>query len=704
MKALIITIAMMCYMAISFLLSAQTDSLNTIVTDSTTLEQLEHLLDEVVVKGERPTVRVIDGKLTYDVQQLTKDKVVSNAYESLLQLPGVSEMSGTLNLAGANGLSIIINGKPTTMNYEQLISLLKSMPASRIKTAEVMYSTPPKYQVRGAAINIILGKGDAETQAVQGEVNGAYKQSYYANYSGGVSLLYASEKLAADLLYSAGSNKSQNNDDLSSLHTLNNTVYDIELQNKGISESVNHNIRFGLDYDLDKKNKLGLVYTGALSPSFHREEVSSGNYSNSDTDKDGDDKMHNLDLSYTFASGLRAGVNYTYYDSQSTQNFDETGINNGNGFISDFEQKVDRTKLYIDKSQGLPKNWRLDYGTSFLYAKDRNYQHYNPIGNPELPLVNTNSTLEEYTGNLYAGLGKSFTQQFSMNFSLAGEYYQRDDFDAWSVFPTAEMTYMFSPQKILQFSMSTNKSYPSYWEMQQSVSYFNSYAAVVGNPKLRPYSSYSGQLTYILNSKYLLTAYCSYMPDYAIQMPYQSTQELLLIYSTQNTNFSRTAGVNFAIPFRVKNILDSRATLNGSNQRIKNDHFYDIAFDREKWVGFTRLDNTINISSKPNIKMEVSGFYITPSLQGLYDLSDIWSVDGGAKWIFLDGKAEIRVKGTDLFNSIDPDPTVNYAGQNLKMNLHPDSRKIEFSFSLRFGDYKEKKRKEVDTSRFGQGK
>ncbi len=35
------------------------------------------------------------------------------------------------------------------MNHEQLTILLKNTPASRVEKAEIMYSTPPQYHVRG---------------------------------------------------------------------------------------------------------------------------------------------------------------------------------------------------------------------------------------------------------------------------------------------------------------------------------------------------------------------------------------------------------------------------------------------------------------------------------------------------------------------------------------------------------------------------
>jgi hypothetical protein len=121
-----------------------------------TLKSKDYALDEVIVKGERPLVKVEEGKLSYDLSQLTTHRIVNNAYEILQQLPGVQEINGNLSLAGTHNLNIILNGRPTTMSHEQLTILLKNTPASRVEKAEIMYSTPPQYHVRGAAINLLL--------------------------------------------------------------------------------------------------------------------------------------------------------------------------------------------------------------------------------------------------------------------------------------------------------------------------------------------------------------------------------------------------------------------------------------------------------------------------------------------------------------------------------------------------------------------
>ncbi|MDR2147704.1 MAG: carboxypeptidase-like regulatory domain-containing protein, partial [Tannerella sp.] len=133
------------------------------------MTEKENALGEVVVKGERPVVKLVDGRITYDMPLLLSGTAVSNAYESLLRLPGVREQNGVLVLAGAAGVTVIINGKATSMPAENLMAALKMYPADMVQSAEIMYSAPPQYHVRGAAINLILKGGDSEN-TLQGQL------------------------------------------------------------------------------------------------------------------------------------------------------------------------------------------------------------------------------------------------------------------------------------------------------------------------------------------------------------------------------------------------------------------------------------------------------------------------------------------------------------------------------------------------------
>ena len=165
-----------------------------------TLTPKDYALQEVVVEGGRPLVELKGNRLSYDIPQLTANRLVANAYEALLQLPGVMEQDGLPTLAGAGSVSLILNGQPSSMTTEQVVNLLKSIPASRVERAEVMYSAPPQFHVRGAAINIVLKGYNPGENRLQGEVNGHYTQNCEAG--GGWEFLKAIQQTA----YLYGSN------------------------------------------------------------------------------------------------------------------------------------------------------------------------------------------------------------------------------------------------------------------------------------------------------------------------------------------------------------------------------------------------------------------------------------------------------------------------------------------------------------------
>ncbi len=97
----------------------------------------------------------------YDVPRLVGNLPVDNAYDVVKNLPGIVNMNNSLMLGGQE-VTVVINGKVTTLSAEQLDALLKSIPVSRIEKAEVMYSAPARYQVRGPMINLILAPGTGQ--------------------------------------------------------------------------------------------------------------------------------------------------------------------------------------------------------------------------------------------------------------------------------------------------------------------------------------------------------------------------------------------------------------------------------------------------------------------------------------------------------------------------------------------------------------
>lgn len=678
---------------------------NTKAIGSIQMNEKSQMLSEVSIIGEYPLVRVIDGKMTYNMSQLLTDKMATSIYDAILKLPGIHIQKGTFQLIGANNVTILINGKKTNMDENQLNNLLKNMPKERIREAEVMYSAPPQYHVRGAVINLVLDNAIYDTQQLQGQINTLYNQGYYKNFQGGVTILYNTPKTLTDFLYSFGYNQVRTGQEIISQHIFNDQVSDINQSDRGYSVKPIHTIRLGNDWLINDKDKITLAYTAEIQPWMRSFNSSNGTYSDSENKKNTDKpvQMHNIALNYTSGFGFSTGIDFTSYKNHTTQHYRERMEGKEDFFDARSKQDIRRLSFYADQSHSLGKGWTLNYGTKFSFASDKSSQIYHSSVSHNWSDYDSDSQLNEYTYDLYAGFSKRFANNLSLNASLTGEYYKHKKIDYRSLFPMMEITYTANPVSVFQLSVSSDKVYPSYWEMQNTTSYLNGYTEIQGNTDLRPAKNYSFQLNYIWKSKYIFTLFANYTDDFFCQIPYQSSDRLMLIYKTLNFNYSAKLGFNMMIPFRISRIFESRFILNGYYDKMKSDHYYDLSFTKNNLAIYTNLDNTFTISSKPNIKAELSGSYISRNIQGPMTINAMYRIDTGIKWTFNRNKAELSLKVNDIFNSWAPkEVNLQYQTQNLRMKEVVDSRRISLSFTYRFGDFKPKAHKEVDQSRFGK--
>ena len=622
---------------------------------------------------------------------------MNNAYEALMRLPGVQESKGVLTLVGAGNLTVILNGKPTTMDVGQLETLLRNTPVNRVEKVEVMYSAPPEYHVRGAVINVVLKRSN--DYSFQGEVSADYKNQYFN--SGGMkgNFRLSTPKMAFDVMYGANDVKNMEYIDLDSRHALKNERYDISQNEQLRSKYWNHNFRTAFEYNFNDNHTINVIYTGSYSPDQHNSSETTGNYQTSNVDKYLDTRMNNVTLQYHSGFGLEIGGDYTHYKSDNHQSL-YTDYQDGrqSSFSMVGGQRIDRYSIYADQKHSLSKGWSLGYGASYRFAKDRDFQTYDKVVG-DIHTQNMYSDLKEQTTNFYVSLSKNYETGVSFSVSATGEYYTIGNYHKWAVYPQASLTYFKTPKHTFQFSLSTDKTYPGYWDMQSSVSYLNGYTELWGTPGLKPMTNYNLNGSYILKQKYIFDLFFMHTPDYFIQTSYQSTDRLALIYKNTNWNYMQLWGANIILPFKTGNWLDSRLTVAGMQMRQRCDDFFDIPFNRKKWVFSAMLDNTFKVNK--NLAFELMGNVQTPVIQGTFDIESIFNLTAGLKWSFANDRMSLSARCNDILNTGMPKTKVRFKGQDLDMNSAFYSRAFTLNLSYRFGGYKKKNLKEVDTSRFG---
>lgn len=689
------------------------------------LEEKDYQLAEITVKGERPQVKLEGGKLTYDVPQLMKDKTATNAFEIIKDLPGLIERNDNLELVGASRLNIILNGQLTTMSADQLIQLLKTMPASRVEKAEVMYNAPAKYNVKGALLNVVLSKNESETPSWQGETGVDYTQYRHAGGDAHVNLLYTNKSFSLDFLLNGNKRRDVMGEDMLARHTLNSGMTEISQHNRALVHVNRGTVRLGMDYTFANEDKLSLAYylkgdkvlsdRDAFTSYLDLSKPENKSESTSLVRDDGHSAIHNIRLQYDGHAGISAGADFTRYHSPSVLDYQDT---NGSrtDMINNTRQDVSRWSVFLNKTHSFASGWGLNYGVHGGYASSKNYSEYlyeQGAGYEMDEEALEDNTQKEYIVDIFAEVSKSFGERFSATVGLKGEYFKsdyassRENMNLWNegaLFPTVSLSYTFSPRHILQFDISSDKTYPGYWQVSPQVTPLNSYSEVAGNPLLKPYRTYEGQMVYIFRQKYMLVAFCEYTPDYFAQLPYQSDTELKTVFRFENMDYSLETGLAVIIPFNVGRFWNSRITLRGWRMQEKNDNFHGISYNREAYLGLAHMSNTFNLCDKPNLKMTIDGQYVTPgAIQGIYDLGSMYEISAGLKWTFLNDRASLTLKGDDIFaSSIPRTIKINQGNQWSRMRKLNDERCLKLSFVWKFGGYKEREHDSIDTSRFGK--
>ena len=657
----------------------------------------ENHLGEVVITAQKPYVKVEDGKFIYDTKDFIRKKIANNAWDILNKLPGISSNGSSVSLIGTNKVSVMIDGKLSTLTMEQLYTMLNNTPANRVEKAEIIYNAPPQYHVNGAVVNLVMKR--PTHSVVEGEIAANYINQYF-NYGGvNANLRVATPKMTLDVMYGINREKNMQYSEIESHHTLHDVLYDINQTEKISRKSWEHNIKTSFDYRFNDKNDINIAYTAMLSPDKDNQSHTIGDFQNSFNKKVANSSIHNIALSSRLGFGLSVGVDYTHYNSDDIQilNIDYNDGTIGK-ITSRSAQTIDRYAIFADQSHSIENGWSIGYGASYTYSHDRDYQFYDLVETVN-QTQNTDSKLKEHKTDLYFSASKQLKKRLSFSVSVKGEYYKIGDYQKWALYPRFSINYAKNPKHIYQLSLSTNKTYPKYWSMLSSISYIDGYSEIHGSPGIRPSTNYNLNATYIYNRKYIVGAFYSYTDDYFAQSPYQSTERLALIYLNKNWNYMQSAGINIILPLNIGKWMETRLTGVGMYLTQRCDDFFDISFEREKFAFIGRIDNTIIINK--NLLFELNANIQSPVIQGTFDVGTISSVDAGMKWSFAKEKMSLNISCNDIFNTSSPKLTVDYKGQNLVMDDSFYSRLVYAKFIYKFGGFKNKRAKEIDTSRFG---
>ena len=654
-----------------------------------------YTLNGVQVKGERLIVKAENGHLTYNMPQLLEIMPADNAYDALTSIPGVSEMNGSIMFSG-QAVTLIINGKPTTLSAEQVVERLRQMPAAMLAKAEVMPSAPAKYHVRGMAINIVT-KDFAGTNQFSGQLMGGWRQHKYGTgYTGG-SVIYNHGKLGIDASYKFTDGTGYGQVEHEANHPLGDQRVAYSDKTRNRSDGIDHEYHIGMDYAISDDHRLSLTYTGQWNST--RSTNTTTGTAQSVQNSHQHTYLHNIDASYTAPFGLQLGVSYTNYQEPRTQTLDGELNEMSKNLYVDSRQKVGKWLFTADQTHSLPKGWELNYGGKAQFSNNNSYQTTLDAQHQPLPDATSHVDYDERILNAYVGLSKQIGQSLSLDASVTAEQYHATKWNEWRIYPQFNVMWNVNAKNMLNLAFSSEAIYPSYWSTMSSIYYASAYSEIWGNPDLKPMSKYDINLMWQLNRKYTFTAFAMIEPDYFVQMAYQPTDRMAVVMKETNFDYSNYFGLQASAQFHVGNWLNGNVMATALYRHDKTQ-FFDLAVDRTRLSGIIGGMAVAKLSQKHNIQFILNPFFQTKAIQGVYDIDPLLHLNATLRYTSKDGKWSLVVKGENILNAhINTRSTI--ANQDYAMCVWMPYTNYSLTAIYRIGNFKEKKKKEVDTSRMG---
>lgn len=670
--------------------------------DSTmTIKLHRNELKELVVKVDKGELTMKNGVLTVtNLDEIRRTRILSSSFDLLSAIPLINSFDGnSLSIAGAvSGTLVYVNGRKLPLSDSEMTEYLKNLPSEQIERVEIIYTPDPKWKTTNSVINVILRKANKGT--LNGQLTSSTTVNPLVSEMAGFSIFSTISKLKVYLGYNFNYRVRKNKESSIGLHSVKGQIYEIcdTLSEQSIANL--HNVYANFEYQFNQVNSISLIFSGNYTPrSSVRGSSFNTLYNGYQNRQSGSSSVNAVNMTYSNSGGIDLGIEYTSY--RGSRYSDVVSDIMDVALTGESSQTVHQLRAYADCSVSLPRLWTLTYGGSFQFVRNGN-DLYNVSTDPLMGSAIHSSIMNEKIADLYLGCQRSFLDgKFSINVSVKGQLYYIGDYTATQLQPTVVATYFNSPTHIFQAAFQRYDNFPSYWQRQDYISYVSPYQLNEGNPQLKPATYNVGSFIYLFKQRYSLVASYYRISNFFLKQSYQSPDALVTITKPYNVDFSELFDCVINIPIGIGKLLYSNFSLTASFERCKSSDWHGLKFDLAKFSGAIMLENTFTISQKPKISLGITGMYKLPSIAGLWQRGHAWLLNANVATALCNENLVIRLQGNDLLQTLIPEYRIDLETQHLRYNSNYYRRSITLSVTYKFRGYKDKRQKDIDTSRFG---
>jgi len=648
------------------------------------------LLDEIVVKGNRPSYKLTAEGLQTNVQ----GTVLSNmgtAEDVLKHLPGIQEKNDSYEVFGKGSPVIYVNGR-----LIRDLSELDQLKSEDIKNVELITRPGAKYDASVKAVVKIT------TRPVNGEgfgfdVRSGYNQGKYAGFVEQLNWNYRRNKLdvfgTVYYVKSEGYDESRLTQDIRVDTIWHQDSYQLAKMNqRGFTHIA------GVNYVFDENNSMGVKYTLKANPDACYHTIF-----NSDVYADGVhyDRLANdihatayYNPSHSVNMYYKGKVGKTEIDFNADYLFDKNGDHTMQ--CEESSSKEDRVitstntlrselfaaKLVLDRSL---LGGNITAGIEYSHT-ERQDDYINPEGYvPTLfcTLKEQNiSPFVEYNyptpiGQLSVG-GRY--EWVNFDYYEDGRYVEGQSRKFGNFFPNLSLGSELSEMQ-LQLSYAVKTRRPSYQQLSNNVVYANRFTLQSGNPLLKHEVIHNISLMGLWKLLQFSVDYTDRRDAIIYWGRQMEDNPAITLISFKNLHSlkSVSAFLSLAPKFGVW----SPQLSVGIQKQWLDLTTADGVLKMNKPIWMGTFNHAFNFNHGCVVSVDMN-YRSKGDVENCSETKNVFYVDAGVTKFFLNNKLSLKLSGTDLFHGIKSGNRLYYnRASSLQINKY-DSRKVTLTVRYKF--------------------
>ncbi|MDH7462410.1 TonB-dependent receptor [Chitinophagaceae bacterium 26-R-25] len=685
-------------------------------------------LKEVTVSIKKPLLEQKVDRLVINVAS-SITSAGNTALEVLERSPGVivDHQNNGIAMNGKNGVVLMINGKISRAPVSAVMQMLESMPSGNIERIELI-TTPPAYlDAEGNAgyINIVLKENN--NVGTNGSVSGTigYGNGPITQVAANVNHRKGKINLYGDISYS----RIRKPLPIDAYNTISNggEITKTTFTTDRTETIPNLNYRAGIDVELSKKTVLGVLFTGfdnKYSQTEHNLSTITKNDKLDTTIHHYNNEINhwssltgNINLQHNFneTDKLVFNIDYMHYNNNQPVNYHSVYYDGADNFVyeeyfrSGKKTPISTWVFAVDYSKKLGRHVSLDAGLKQTISQFDNDISFERLIQDEWikdDSLSATYTLKESYNAAYANLNTTLGKRTEAKLGLRYEYTNSNlgtaelkdivDRHYGNLFPSFFITHKIDDNNTIDFSYSRRITRPTFNNLAPFTYYANANTLITGNPALQPAISNNFKAGYTFKSYLIAVSYSKEDNSIAAFQPRSDSTTNKLILSAQNLNNVKTVSVVLSTPFNVTKWWVMQLNVTSLWQQVNATY-------KGEPISVEQTNFNINVSERftlpKDFAFEISGYYQSKYLGGIYTIHGRGSLDLGLKKKLPGRGGAFTLNGTNILNTSRFYGTVDMPNQNLVagIKLYFAQPTIKLTYTRSFGKEKLKAKRNYST-------